>query len=161
MGSRAGRQVGRRAATDEHEQAGKWGVADTLYLTLGLPSSRPLCYLPRPPHHSYCCWLHTCRQWRRCRPWAQRSLPGARHMGCRSSGPRGAHVGVLCAADDRMATVLAQTETFVPVMHVVEFDALADAIARNNAVPQGLASYPWTRDVRSRRPPEREAVAGP
>src|SRR6266481_3824289 len=119
MGSGAGRQVGRRAATDEHEQAGKWGVADTLYLTLGLPSSRPLCYLPHPPHHSYRCWLHTCRQWRRCRPWAQRSSLGVRRMGCQSSGPGGACVGVLCAANDRMATVLAQMETFAPVMHIV------------------------------------------
>ncbi len=70
-------------------------------------------------------------------------------------------MGVLCAADNCMAMVLAQMETFAPVMHIVEFDALADVIARNNAVPQGLASCPWTRDVRSRRPPEREAVAGP
>src|SRR6266481_4583126 len=153
MGSGAGRHVGRRAATDEHEQVGKWGVADTLYLMLGLPSSRPLCYLPRPPHHSYHCWLHMCRQWRHCMPRAQRSLPGVRHMGCRSSGPGGARVGVLGAAGDRMATVLVPMETFAPVMHIVEFDALADVIARNNAVPQGLASCPWTRDVRSRCPP--------
>src|SRR6266481_2643399 len=118
MGSGAGRQVSQWAATDEHEQAGKWGVADTLYLMLGLPSSHPLRYLPRPPHHSYRCWLHTRRQWRHCGLRVQRSSPGARCMGCQSSGPRGARVGVLCAADNRMAMVLAQTEMFAPVMHV-------------------------------------------
>lgn len=43
----------------------------------------------------------------------------------------------------------ARAETFAPVLHVAEFDALEDAIARNNAVPQGLSSSLWTRDVRS------------
>ena len=43
--------------SDEHEQAGKQGVADILYLPLGFPSPCPLCYLPRLPLHLYHCWL--------------------------------------------------------------------------------------------------------
>jgi aldehyde dehydrogenase family 7 protein A1 len=41
------------------------------------------------------------------------------------------------------------TERFAPVLNVAEFDDLAQAIAWNNAVPQGLSSSLWTRDVRN------------
>jgi acyl-CoA reductase-like NAD-dependent aldehyde dehydrogenase len=36
----------------------------------------------------------------------------------------------------------------VPVVCVAEFEELEEAIAWNNAVPQGLSSSLWTRDVR-------------
>jgi len=39
-------------------------------------------------------------------------------------------------------------ERFVPVLCVAEFEELEEAIAWNNAVPQGLSSSLWTRDVR-------------
>jgi aldehyde dehydrogenase family 7 protein A1 len=40
------------------------------------------------------------------------------------------------------------TERFAPVLLVAEFEELEEAIAWNNAVPQGLSSSLWTRDVR-------------
>lgn len=40
-------------------------------------------------------------------------------------------------------------ETFAPVLNVAIFDELEQAIAWNNAVPQGLSSSLWTRDLRN------------
>ncbi|KIJ04875.1 aldehyde dehydrogenase, partial [Paxillus involutus ATCC 200175] len=41
------------------------------------------------------------------------------------------------------------TETFAPILNVCVFDDLEQAIACNNAVPQGLSSSLWTRDMRN------------
>jgi aldehyde dehydrogenase family 7 protein A1 len=41
------------------------------------------------------------------------------------------------------------TETFAPILNVAFFDDLEQAIEWNNAVPQGLSSSLWTRDLRS------------
>lgn len=41
------------------------------------------------------------------------------------------------------------TETFAPVLNVGVFDDLEQAIGWNNAVPQGLSSSLWTRDMRN------------
>ncbi|KAG8926412.1 hypothetical protein FRC02_008900 [Tulasnella sp. 418] len=41
------------------------------------------------------------------------------------------------------------TETFAPVLNVAVFDELEQAIEWNNAVPQGLSSSLWTRDIRN------------
>ncbi|MGO1452783.1 MAG: aldehyde dehydrogenase family protein, partial [Brevibacterium yomogidense] len=38
-------------------------------------------------------------------------------------------------------------ETFAPILYVVEYDDLDDAIALNNAVPQGLSSAVFTSDL--------------
>jgi len=46
------------------------------------------------------------------------------------------------------ASALWAKERFVPVLCVAEFEELEEAIAWNNAVPQGLSSSLWTRDVR-------------
>jgi len=39
-------------------------------------------------------------------------------------------------------------ETFAPILYVLTYDELDDAIAMNNAVPQGLSSSIFTTDVR-------------
>ena len=41
------------------------------------------------------------------------------------------------------------TEVFAPILNVAIFDELEQAIAWNNAVPQGLSSSLWTRDIRN------------
>ncbi|KIK68352.1 hypothetical protein GYMLUDRAFT_256092 [Collybiopsis luxurians FD-317 M1] len=41
------------------------------------------------------------------------------------------------------------TETFAPVLNVAIFDELDEAIEWNNAVPQGLSSSLWTRDLQN------------
>ena len=41
------------------------------------------------------------------------------------------------------------TETFAPVLCAAVFDELEQAIGWNNAVPQGLSSSLWTRDIRN------------
>ncbi|KAF7292876.1 NAD-aldehyde dehydrogenase [Mycena indigotica] len=46
------------------------------------------------------------------------------------------------------ADALWQTETFAPVLNCAVFDELEEAIEWNNAVPQGLSSSLWTRDMR-------------
>ena len=40
------------------------------------------------------------------------------------------------------------TETFAPILYVLTYDELDDAIAMNNAVPQGLSSSIFTTDMR-------------
>ncbi|MFJ9450091.1 MULTISPECIES: aldehyde dehydrogenase family protein [unclassified Herbaspirillum] len=45
-------------------------------------------------------------------------------------------------------TAIMHHETFAPILYVVKYDDLADAIALNNAVPQGLSSAIFTNDVR-------------
>jgi len=39
-------------------------------------------------------------------------------------------------------------ETFAPILYVVKYDEFSDAIALNNAVPQGLSSAIFTNDMR-------------
>ncbi len=41
-----------------------------------------------------------------------------------------------------------QKETFAPILYVMRYNAIADAIKMNNSVPQGLASAIFTSDVR-------------
>ena len=53
-------------------------------------------------------------------------------------------------------TTLVQRETFAPVLYVMTYDELDEAIALNNAVTQGLASSIFTTDVR-----EAEWFCGP
>ncbi|HUR40616.1 MAG TPA: aldehyde dehydrogenase family protein [Verrucomicrobiae bacterium] len=44
---------------------------------------------------------------------------------------------------------ISREETFAPILYAVEFDKLEDAIAMNNAVPQGLSSAIFTESLRS------------
>jgi aldehyde dehydrogenase (NAD+) len=43
-------------------------------------------------------------------------------------------------------TELVREETFAPILHVLTYDTLEEAIALNNGVPQGLSSSIFTRD---------------
>jgi aldehyde dehydrogenase (NAD+) len=45
-------------------------------------------------------------------------------------------------------TDIVHTETFAPIIYVLAYDDLDDAIALNNAVPQGLSSAIFTTDMR-------------
>jgi aldehyde dehydrogenase (NAD+) len=45
-------------------------------------------------------------------------------------------------------TEIVHTETFAPILYVLAYDDLDDAIALNNAVPQGLSSAIFTTDMR-------------
>ena len=45
-------------------------------------------------------------------------------------------------------TDIVHTETFAPILYVLAYDDLEEAIALNNAVPQGLSSAIFTTDVR-------------
>ena len=45
-------------------------------------------------------------------------------------------------------TELMHTETFAPILYVVTYDDIDEAIELNNAVPQGLSSAIFTLDVR-------------
>jgi aldehyde dehydrogenase (NAD+) len=44
---------------------------------------------------------------------------------------------------------ISQDETFAPILYVVPFDTLEDAIALHNAVPQGLSSAIFTESLRA------------
>jgi aldehyde dehydrogenase (NAD+) len=44
---------------------------------------------------------------------------------------------------------IVQTETFVPILYVIPYNGLDDAIRMHNAVPQGLSSAIFTTDVRA------------
>jgi aldehyde dehydrogenase (NAD+) len=45
-------------------------------------------------------------------------------------------------------TAIVATETFAPILYALTYDELDDAIALNNAVPQGLSSAIFTTDLR-------------
>jgi aldehyde dehydrogenase (NAD+) len=44
---------------------------------------------------------------------------------------------------------IVQTETFVPILYIIPFSDIEDALRMNNDVPQGLSSAIFTSDVRS------------
>jgi len=49
---------------------------------------------------------------------------------------------------DNSCTVV-QTETFAPILYLMPFDTLDEAIAMQNAVPQGLSSAIFTAKVKA------------
>jgi aldehyde dehydrogenase (NAD+) len=53
----------------------------------------------------------------------------------------------IVVAQNQYASV--QQETFAPILYVIKVDNLDDAIAKHNAVPQGLSSAIFTQDVRN------------
>jgi len=46
------------------------------------------------------------------------------------------------------SAAIVQEETFAPILYVLRYDTLEDAIAMHNAVPQGLSSSIFTNDMR-------------
>ncbi len=72
------------------------------------------------------------------------------HGGGRFSGPR--HPGGLyvtpCIAEAENRWAVVQRETFAPILHVMGYRELDEALAMQNAVPQGLSSAIFTTDLR-------------
>jgi len=52
-------------------------------------------------------------------------------------------------AEARNSWPVVQRETFAPILYVIEFETLDEAIAINNGVPQGLSSAIFTQDMRA------------
>ena len=67
----------------------------------------------------------------------------------------GAYVRPALVEIDPLAPIVAE-ETFAPILYVSRYQNFDDAIAWNNAVPQGLASATFTSDIR-----EAERFLGP
>lgn len=45
-------------------------------------------------------------------------------------------------------SAVVERETFAPILYVLEYDALDEAVALHNGVPQGLSSSIFTNDIR-------------
>jgi len=65
---------------------------------------------------------------------------------------------VLDGVDNRMR--VAQEEIFGPVLAVIPFDGVDDAVAKANDVAFGLASGVWTQDVKKAHAVARRIKAG-
>jgi aldehyde dehydrogenase (NAD+) len=63
-------------------------------------------------------------------------------------GPQNAYYVAPALARMPAQTAIVATETFAPILYVLTYDDFADAIALNNAVPQGLSSAIFTTDLR-------------
>ena len=61
--------------------------------------------------------------------------------------PNGVYVSPAIIEIDSDAEIV-QEETFAPILYVMRYKSLDDAIATHNSVPQGLSSAIFTSDVR-------------
>jgi len=69
--------------------------------------------------------------------------------GRRSHGvPSGGHYVEPAIIEMPKQTAMVREETFAPILYVLGYDTLAEAIAMQNDVPQGLSSCIFTRDLR-------------
>jgi aldehyde dehydrogenase (NAD+) len=64
-----------------------------------------------------------------------------------SSHPGGRYVRP-CIASARAEFKIVHEETFAPILYLVPYHKLEDALAQHNAVPQGLSSAIFTNDMR-------------
>jgi aldehyde dehydrogenase (NAD+) len=69
--------------------------------------------------------------------------------GGRAIGGDGCYVEPTLVTGIDNANPLVQRETFAPVLYVMPYDTIADAIAQNNGVRQGLSSALFTQSVRT------------
>jgi aldehyde dehydrogenase (NAD+) len=76
-----------------------------------------------------------------------RAAGGVVHGGQPLIGPQGTYVRP-ALVEMPGQTDIVRRETFAPILYVLRADALAEAIALNNDVPQGLSSAIFTNDLR-------------
>lgn len=85
----------------------------------------------------------------------QAALDAARAEGCHVSGGErrlqevapDAYYAAPALCEGAGMTQIARQETFAPILHVMPYRTLEEAIAMHNDVPQGLASSIFTRDL--------------
>jgi aldehyde dehydrogenase (NAD+) len=82
-----------------------------------------------------------------------RALAEARQDGGQVTGGEAVALGDAAYVRPALVEMPAQTEvvrreTFAPILYVMRYSRLEDAIARNNDVPQGLSSSIFTNDLR-------------
>jgi acyl-CoA reductase-like NAD-dependent aldehyde dehydrogenase len=73
---------------------------------------------------------------------------------------KGAFVQATVLADVDNKMKVAQEEIFGPVLAVIPFDGVDDAIAKANDVMYGLASGVWTKDLKKAHTVSRRLAAG-
>ena len=62
--------------------------------------------------------------------------------------PRGGFYAAPALVEMKTQTDIVRHETFAPILYVLTYEDIEDAIALNNDVPQGLSSCIFTRDIR-------------
>ncbi len=80
----------------------------------------------------------------------QRALVAAREQGAeivRGGGQRGGCFVEPVLVRARASMPITHEETFAPILYLIEFDTIEEAIAQHNAVPQGLSSAIFTTNV--------------
>ena len=63
-------------------------------------------------------------------------------------GLEGGHYVTPCIAEGKNEFPVVQKETFAPLLYIIEYDGIEEAIALQNGVPQGLSSAVFTTDLR-------------
>ena len=53
-----------------------------------------------------------------------------------------------CICEARADMPIVQAETFAPLLYLIKYETIEEAVAYHNAVPQGLSSAIFTRDIR-------------
>jgi len=79
---------------------------------------------------------------------AARGQEGLVHGGDRAEGVQGGHYVRPAIVEMKAQAGPMVEETFAPILYVLRYRELDEAIALNNAVPQGLSSSIFTNDVR-------------